>query len=244
MIDSRETRRIAIAFALGVLGFLMLPVVSKLSSATRGPLALRALIVACIVGLIGAKLSRKWLVPALALASTFAGSAVLWVLFRHSVDAVGLAIALALAPTVSVAIAAAARSRWPAVAEVAALIIVLLVSLAFAGLLPGVMSGAPTTQRAARLAQSPQPYRYSFDGDDFIRAYQLMKQGTGYYTAFRLAVTQDSRHNADYMQSPFNYREPLVFEIWPVLGPATCSCGSSYGGLRRRSRRIYSRRNS
>jgi len=68
-----------------------------------------------------------------------------------------------------------------------------------------------------RLAVAPVPEQYAFDGMGYLRTYYLMKQGTGYHDAFARAQAEDSRHDETFLTSPFNFREPLLFEVWRVL---------------------------
>ena len=208
---------------LGALAYVLLPLnglVPTIHGAgipATGSLIASALVAAAVVGLLGADVRPRWIVSAMSAAAMLVGVGALALLGRAHLEPIGLGAGLAFAAVVSWAIAAIGSTAWRVAAEIVSVTVVLLVALWFAGLLPGTLHGAPAAYRRAELAQTPQPEHYTFDGKLFLRTYILMKGGAGYYQAFRQSVVEDSRHDAAFLTSPFNYREPLVFEVWRAL---------------------------
>lgn len=223
MDDARIKWRLFACVALGALSCLLLPV-NATTSTLRSvePLALGSaiacsLVAGCVVGLLGAGLERGWMIAACSAAAACLGLAAFAALGPARFSAFGFAAATLVAAGAGLTVAALARTRRAFLAETVAVAVVLLVALWFAGVLPGPLAGNPASQRHAALAEAPQPEHYTFDGKLFLRTYLLMKGGEGYYQAFGQAIAEDSRHDDAFLTSPFNYREPLLFEIWRVL---------------------------
>ena len=205
---------------LGAAAYALLPMVD-LEPLIGASLPARAILAACVVGLLRTPTRPRWAVSATAVAAVLAGWVVLGLLDGRYFSPVGLAIGMPLAAILSLGIASLASAFRPRAAEVTCVALVLLVALWFAGFLPGPLQQQLSPVRQSKLSSVPQTGQYAFDGDDFMRTYSLMKQGVGYFPAFRQSVTEDTRHNASYMQTPFNYREPLIFEIWRLLPGST-----------------------
>lgn len=206
--------RAALALALGALAFLLLPLGGRFAGAVTGPLIARGAVAGCVVGLLGGRGLGRRATAGIALVAAILGQAVLLGASPHTLGARGAAGALVAAALVALAIVQLGSSRRAWAAEVPSLVVVALVALMFAGVLPGATGRSALQARTQRFNATLTAKSYQFDGEDFLRTYHLMKNGTGYYTAFREGVTGDTRHDANYMQSPFNYREPLIFEIW------------------------------
>ena len=208
---------------LGALACLLLPLNGLVPTIhSRAPLAFGSLvagslIVGCVVGLLGGMMRPRWLVAGLSALAALIAFVALGALDRAYFDAAGFAVGIAVAACAASGLATVAATGRRRLAETIAVAAVLLVALWFAGLLPGPLAGAPAHYRHAALARAPQPEHYTFDGQLFLRTYLLMKGGESYYPAFTQAVIDDSRHDSAFLTSPFNYREPLVFEVWRVL---------------------------
>ena len=212
-----ERLRPAIALVAAAIAASVLPVIADYEPLVRGSLAARGVVAGCVAGLVCAAVRPRWVAAAVAAAGLAIGFLVVGLVDRAYFDGAGLALGLLCAAAVALGLGALASVRWRPAAELAALCAVLLVALWFAGVLPGPLSGAPREARSSELAAEPQPEQYGFDGLDYLRTYYLMKQGAGYYDAFKQAQTEDSRHDGTFLTSPFNYREPFLFEVWRVL---------------------------
>ncbi|MEI6726289.1 MAG: hypothetical protein WCN81_08725 [Actinomycetes bacterium] len=195
---------------------MILPVMVDYAPLVTGSLVARAVVAACVAGLLGTSVRPRWVAAVLGAGAALAGFLVLWPMAPLYADVRGLAAGVAIAAGLACGVSAL-REVKPRTAEFAALGVVLLIAVWFSGFLPGTLHGEPARARDASLAQAPQPEKYAFDGAGYVRTYYLMKQGVGYYDAFAEAQIEDSRHDATVLKSPFNYREPLVFEIWRAL---------------------------
>jgi len=131
----------------------------------------------------------------------------------------GAAYALALA---ALAAAGAVMLRAPRVPAWVALAVASALLVASLGWCAGVYGANhhAFAERTSTLSVAPVPGKYDFDGDIFIRTYQLMRTGQGYYRAFATAWTQDRRQFGQQMTSRFNVREPALFYLWTAIpGP-------------------------
>ena len=209
---------VAAAVAAGVL-----PLIHDYEPLVRGSLVARGVAAGCVAGLVCAAVRPRWVAAAMAAAGTAIGVLVVGFMDPAYFDATGLVLALLCAAAVALGLGALSSVKWRPAAEVAALGAVLLVALWFAGVLPGALADGPRQARNADVATVPQPEQYGFDGLDYLRTYHLMKQGVGFYDAFKQAQTEDARHDATFLTSPFNYREPFLFEVWKVLPGANGS---------------------
>lgn len=207
--------------ALGALAFLLLPTGADMGRPSlERILILRSVAAGCVAG-IGFLPIRRWWAPAAsaALSCALGLGLLMWLAPPRLTPAKLVAFTVAgllVSSTLASSLAAiGARSRRAA--QALALTVVLLMALVFAGVLPGVTNAAKRAERASSLSAHPAPEKYSMDGWAFLRAYDLMKQGWGYYDAFARGMADDSRYTAQPLKSPFNYREPFVFVLWRVL---------------------------
>ena len=212
-----EQLRPLIALAAAAIAAAALPVLADYEPLVRGSLVARGVVAGCVAGLMLAAVRPRWVAAAMAAAGLAIGVLVVGLTERAYLDGAGLALGVVCAAAVALGVGALASVRWRPAAQVAALGAVLLVALWFAGVLPGALHDGPRQARTADVATQPQPEQYGFDGLDYLRTYHLMKQGTGYYDAFKQAQTEDVRHDATFLTSPFNYREPFLFEVWKFL---------------------------
>jgi hypothetical protein len=206
---------------LGALAFLLLPTGADMGRPLlERILILRAVAAGCVVG-VGFMSARRWWAPAaVAGLSCAAGLGLLVWLAPPQLDPAKLvthSLAGLLVSGTLASVLAAVGSRSRLAVQVLALAVVLLMALVFAGALPGVAKVAKRAERASRLNVHPAPEKYAMDGWSFLRTYDLMKQGWGYYSAFAQGITDDSRHDETYIVSPYNYREPFVFYLWRAL---------------------------
>jgi hypothetical protein len=129
-----------------------------------------------------------------------------------------LAVRALVALAIAACVALAPRlGRWRAAAPLGGLAIVLVAAVWYSGVAFGPLHGAPDAARRAALDRPIKAEAYHFDGEIYLRTRHLMKIGVPYYEAFRLSVLGDRRHDGDFLTSPFNYREPLLFEVWKLL---------------------------
>jgi len=215
---SNEWRMVAMV-GLGALAFFLMPVLPaqpQFAGIVDVPLAFRGVAAGLVVGLLGRNVIVPRLRALLAFVAVLLGGVVLVAIAPGAVGIGGLLGAILLAPGLAVAVPMASPlGSW--VPEAVALTAIMLMSLWLAGFLPGPLQGKPAQQQRHTLDVATNATSYSFDGVDFARTYALMKGGMGYYQAFDKAVTADSRHGPGYIRNPFNYREPLLFEIWRIL---------------------------
>lgn len=215
----RKPRAVVLVAAClaSVTGFVLLPSLGNIPSAVATILVFRGLVAGCIAGLILARPAPAWVSVLVALGSSIAGTSAVSGLAAGSVTPGGAVLGL-LAAVVSAgcfAYLGASGGGW--VARVATLSLLLVVMLWYAGIVPSVALRQAYLTYHAELAVPPQPEQYAFDGASFLHTYDLMKQGRGYYDAFRQGIVDDSRHDAAFITSRFNYREPFVFYLWKVL---------------------------
>lgn len=214
----RQMTRIAIAIALGVVAYLALPVAGNLQLVVFGSLVLRATTAACVVGLLGGPVRPRWLVPSAAAVAVLAGFLIRGFTMAVYIDVRGLLVGMAWAALLSYGLAWGMAAGYRRIAVAACLAAVIATFLWFSGFLPGPLSASSFAQdRLARNTREYPPEGYAFDGIIFLRTSQLMKEGMPYYQAFRKAVVEDARLDEAALNSPFNYREPLIFWMWRLL---------------------------
>jgi hypothetical protein len=212
-------RQTTVRLAVGLSGVAAFWVLGSMPLPPQGAAgALIAAGIACglVVGLACRETPRLWIAPTIALASAVVGWAALG-LPQPLFGAIGAAAAAAVA-----AGAALLARKWGApVAAAIALVALLCIAVWAAGFVAGPLAGSPAQSRDYVYGAIPQPERYEFDGSTFLRTYWLMKHGTPYYEAFQQALIDHELLDATFPKSPFNYREPLLFEIWRVLPGST-----------------------
>jgi hypothetical protein len=204
---------------LGALAFILMPVLPakpEFAGIVDIPLAFRGAAAGLVIGLLGVNDFTPRFSALLAFGAALLGGIVLVAIAPSAIGVGGLLGAVVLALGLAVAVPMVAR-LGPWAPEAVALVAILVMSLWLAGMLPSPLQGQPARQRQQTLDTATKATSYSFDGVDFARTYALMKGGMGYYQAFNKAVTADLRHGPGYIRNPFNYREPLLFEIWRIL---------------------------
>ena len=212
-----EQLRPLIAIVAAAIAACVLPLIHDYEPLVRGSIVARGVMAGCVAGLVCAAVRPRWVGAAVAAAGTAIGVLLVGLADRAYFDAAGLALGVVCAAAVALGLGALSSVKWRLAAEVAALGAVLLVALWFAGVLPGALADGPRQARSADVATVPQPEQYGFDGLDYLRTYHLMKQGMGFYDAFKQGQIEDARHDATFLTSPFNYREPFLFEVWRLL---------------------------
>ncbi|MEA5153638.1 hypothetical protein [Raineyella sp.] len=95
--------------------------------------------------------------------------------------------------------------------------VVLVSAIALAGWTPWRPSDEVAAKRFVDLASQPVPLHYAFDGWTYLRARDLMIQGQPFYSAITQALRDDSPAHRTIVESPFNIRQPLLFELWRIL---------------------------
>lgn len=94
---------------------------------------------------------------------------------------------------------------------------VIVGAIVLAGWTPWRPTDAAAAARFAQLSTQPVPKQYAFDGWIYLRVRDLMIQGEPFYEAFARGIMDDSRAHPASIESPFNIRQPLLFEVWKVL---------------------------
>ena len=79
-------------FLLGVLAYVPLPSVATYSAAVMQPLVARAIVAACVAGLIGCMIRPRWVVPAIASSCVLRGFLILGVFARRNLNLTGFAL--------------------------------------------------------------------------------------------------------------------------------------------------------
>ena len=208
--------RVVAMVGLGATAYVLLPIVEN-PTVVFGSLVARAVVAGCVVGLLGTQIRTRWVVPACAAGASLLGCVGLGALDGLYLNGSGLLLGLVVGAALAFAVAALGWAGQKLVAQIGCVVVVLLVALWFAGVFPGPLTQQAAQLRTPMLSAVPQPEQYNFDGRIYLRTYYLMKAGGGYYQSFRRALADDQRYTYSSLVSPFNYREPLLFEFWKVL---------------------------
>ncbi|MBI2863865.1 MAG: hypothetical protein HYX94_04810 [Chloroflexi bacterium] len=83
---------------------------------------------------------------------------------------------------------------------------------------------AESSYMTALAAKEPPDKAYTVDGALYLKTFYLMKQGEGFYDAFRIAFKQDRDTDIpgtpDHPAQYFNYRLPTLHQLWAWTLPA------------------------
>ena len=210
-------RLLLLASLVAALGYMLLPDVSHQGNAIPTMIVLRCLVAGCVAGLTILGRSPRWASAAAAAAGIVLGTAFVALVTPVGVFPGATVAGMALGCGAALLLSWLMSSDLKVAAEVLSAVVVIAVMLWLAGVLPGAIRTGNYQARRAQISVRLQPKEYSYDGTDYLRTYYLMKGGEDYYAAFHQAVIDDSRHDASFFTSPFNYREPFVFYLWRAL---------------------------
>lgn len=213
-----DWRRLGLAFGSGCVAYLIVPDlgVPEVASLTGW---VRAGVAGAVAGLTCREVPPPWMAAGVAGMVTMVG----WVFVALSSGTapasglLGTLLAAAIAFGLSW-LAGRADARLP---QAGALVVVIWAALALSGVAPGGLQLLGAEARQAGLSMQPVPETYDFDGQIYLRTRDLMKQGSGYYEAFRQAVIGHANMDGSSLTSPFSFRQPLLFYMWRVLPGAT-----------------------
>jgi hypothetical protein len=178
---------------------------------------LRCIVAGCIAGMFMNSPSHPLAAAGAAAAGILAGMTGLTLVAPGAFVVGGAVVGLFVGPACAAALSFMMSRDLRTAAQVITVGLLVVVFLLDTGVLPGVAREETSRSRMADVSRSQQPESYTNDGLSFLRTYELMKTGWGYYPAFRQGVIDDKRHDASFLTSPFNYREPFVFYLWKVL---------------------------
>ena len=202
--------RLAASGVVAALAFLLL-VGTATDPMFQGGLLFRGVFAGVACGLLFGR--DEWIAAG---AAAFAGSLVSGVYLLFSAANQPIVVLLLAAVVIAGLLSAGVAwvvprdPRWVRMLVVAAALTVCVTwSLGLAG---GPLQ--PSYQAArARAAIVPQPEQYRFDAEIFIKTVDYMRTGLPYYAAFQRAWQEDARLSGP-VPGAFNYREPLLFELW------------------------------
>ena len=235
-----DWRVFAVASLAALLAFMLLPSFDNLRALLPGFDAnttivamtlFRGIVAGCVAGLTLKRPFSWWAAPAAAAVAIVVGlpavalipSVGVGVVITRAASqappttlyAIGLIVGLVAGCGVAVLVSSLASADMTLFAEVVALVLLVGILLSCSGLLPGIVPHAKLGTRSALLSMSPEPKAYTTDTMGYLRTYDLMKSGEGYYAAFAQGVKDNSYDIV--INSPFNYREPFVFFLWKIL---------------------------
>jgi hypothetical protein len=209
--------RSALIVVAGAVGGFLLPALAQAPELNSWTLLFRGVLVGSVVGLIDAHEEQRWYSGALAAVASVTSSVAVFVATNQPAVLIELLVGAIVAALVAIGMQWLRRRVGALAGQTLGLLIVLLVSLWYAGIAPGPLRADSIDTRVAELSVHPQPEQYQFDGWLYVRTYDLMNEGRGYYDAFGTSVIEDSRLDETALSSVFNYREPFLFELWKAL---------------------------
>lgn len=212
-----DLRTAALAVAVSALAYVLFPDARQFAVSLDVPSLMRCLVAGCVAGLIVVRPNPVWAAAVCSAAGSIVGAVVVLMLVPQGISAGGTALGLLAGSALAATVALLASWVSPVAAEFVAMGMLIAMLLLNAGVLPGAVYREAVDERRTAIAAPHLPEQYNFDGSIFLRTYELMRDGSGYYSAFAQAVAGDKRHGVNDLQTPYNYREPFVFLLWRFL---------------------------